>query len=184
MKYNRAWLIAEIAKEDRIKFLLFWGHTASIDGRITETCFSQWWEGNPFTENGITYRTAEHYMMARKAQLFGDEEILEKIIESNSPGEAKKLGRMVRGFEQGVWQSHRCEIVIQGNYLKFAQHETLKAFLLNTNRRIIVEASPRDRIWGIGMGKNNPNAENPIHWQGENLLGFCLMEVRDKLTEN
>lgn len=182
MKYNRDWLIEEIGKGNAFKYLLFWGHSPTKDGSINRACFSQWWEGNPFTEDGITYQTAEHYMMAGKASLFDDEEVLSQIIESKSPGEAKKLGRMVRDFDQEIWEARRCEIVVQGNYLKFSQHDSLLEFLLNTQNRVIVEASPRDRIWGIGMGGNDPNAEIPMNWRGQNLLGFCLMEVRDKLS--
>ncbi|MEM1136252.1 MAG: NADAR family protein [Bacteroidota bacterium] len=181
MKYDKNWLINELNKSERIKFLFFWGHHPSKDGSITATVFSQWWAGHPFVEDSIHYKTAEHYMMARKARLFNDEEMLTEIVASNTPSEAKKLGRMVKNFDQLVWEKHRCEIVIQGNYLKFSQHPELEELLMNTKNRIIVEASPRDRIWGIGIGKNNENAENPAKWRGSNLLGFCLMEVRDML---
>ncbi|MDJ0633261.1 MAG: NADAR family protein [Xenococcaceae cyanobacterium MO_188.B29] len=77
---------------------------------------------------------------------------------------------------------YRSPIVVKGNLAKFSQKEALKEFLLNTKERILVEASPRDRIWGIGLGQNNPDAANPYQWQGLNLLGFALMEVRDILT--
>ncbi|MEL7340872.1 MAG: NADAR family protein [Bacteroidota bacterium] len=181
MKYNRDWLIGELEKGKSPKYLAFWGHRPSLDGSLTKTCFSQWWSGNAFIEDGIIYRTAEHYMMAGKAKLFGDGEIRSQIIESSSPGEAKKLGRKVKNFDQSLWESKRCEIVVRGNYLKFSQNESLKEFLLNTNNRIIVEASPVDKIWGIGMDPNNRNVGNPQNWLGDNLLGFCLMETRDIL---
>lgn len=142
---------------------------------------SQWWEGHPFEEEGVLYRTAEHYMMAGKACLFEDQEIREKILNAPTPGEAKKLGRAVRNFEQAKWNAHRCDIVIQGNYLKFSQHPDLRAYLLQTQSRVIVEASPVDQIWGIGLTKDDPQAHNPHSWKGPNLLGFCLMEVRDRL---
>ncbi|MEO1450326.1 MAG: NADAR family protein [Bacteroidota bacterium] len=181
MQYTRNWLIQQADSQSRLKYLHFWGHKPAPDGLITATCFSQWWEGHPFDENGHTYLTTEHYMMAGKARLFKDDEMLVQILACESPGEAKKLGRQVRNFDQETWKMHRCDIVIQGNYLKFSQHQGLKTFLLQTGERIIVEASPRDRIWGIGMGRNNENAENPEKWRGSNLLGFCLMEVRDRL---
>jgi ribA/ribD-fused uncharacterized protein len=73
--------------------------------------------------------------------------------------------------------------VVEGNLHKFSQDENLKEFLLNTNERILVEASPMDKIWGIGLAADHPNIENPILWKGENLLGFALMEVRDELRK-
>ena len=184
MKYNTNWLLQELQSGDRIKYLFFWGHQPSKDGSIVASCFSQWWDGHPFQEDGLSYRTAEHYMMAGKAKLFGDDEMLAEILKCHSPAEAKKLGRKVRNFDQDTWGKHNTDIVTQGNLLKFSQHPDLKKFILNTGDRVIVEASPRDRIWGIGMGKNNENAENPAKWRGRNLLGFCLMEVRDKLKGN
>ena len=183
MKYNKKWLIAETGKAERIKYLFFWGHRPSENGEISSSCFSQWWAEHPFTENQFEYRTAEHYMMAGKARLFDDQEMLDQILKSDSPGEAKKLGRQVKNFEQQAWEKHSCEIVIQANYLKFSQHPDIQEYLLHTNKRVIVEASPRDAIWGIGMEKNHVNASSPQNWRGKNLLGFCLMEVRDLLKE-
>ncbi|RVU90734.1 NADAR family protein [Flavobacterium columnare] len=162
------------------KFLFFWGHQPSNDGSITKTCFSQWWQSS-FTVDGITYPTAEHWMMAQKAKLFNDEEMFDKIIKANSPHQAKKLGRLVKGFDNEIWNAQRFDIVVQGNYHKFSQNEALKEFLLNTNDRILVEASPVDKIWGIGLTGDDPKANNPKTWNGQNLLGFALMEVRDIL---
>lgn len=185
MKYTRNWLIEKDAKKqptDPLDYLLFYGHQASKDGAITTSCFSQWWSFHPFNSEGNTYLTAEHFMMAGKAKLFKDEEMLAAILGSSTPAEAKALGRKVKQFDQQKWEEKRCEIVVEGNYLKFSQHEDLKTFLLHTGSQIIVEASPRDRIWGIGMGRNNEFATQPANWRGRNLLGFCLMEVRDKLS--
>lgn len=162
------------------KFIFFWGHSPSIDGSITKSCFSQWWN-SPFSDENFTYKTAEHWMMAKKASLFDDIEIHNKIIDAKTPAEAKKLGRAVRNFDELKWNQHRTEIVIQGNVLKFSQHIELKKFLLQTGERILVEASPVDRIWGIGMKDDHPNVSNPMKWGGLNLLGFSLMEVRDIL---
>lgn len=181
MKYTSKWLQTKVENEESLKYLFFWGHQPSKDGSITKSVFSQWWEGHPFSENGINYLSAEHYMMAGKARLFEDEEHLNLILNSNSPAEAKKLGRKVRNFDPQKWEEHRCDIVSQANFLKFGQHEELKSFLLGTKERILVEASPRDRIWGIGMGQNHPSALYPHQWRGKNLLGFCLMEARDRL---
>ena len=184
MKYTRDWLINQIESDVKIKYLFFWGHKPMHDGTLSTTCFSQWWAEHPFIEDNITYLTAEHYMMAGKARLFGDEQMLQAILQSKTAGEAKKLGRNVRNFEQEIWKQHRTDIVIKGNLLKFSQHETLGDFLINTKYRIIVEASPRDRIWGIGMSKEHEAATDPTRWRGANLLGFSLMEVRDRLNNS
>ena len=162
------------------KFLFFWGHQPSKDGTITKTCFSQWWESSFIVEN-IEYKSAEHWMMAKKAKLFNNNEIFEKIIQCKSPAEAKKLGREVKNYNDVIWLKNRFEIVKNGNLHKFSQNQKLLEFLLNTNQRIIVEASPVDPIWGIGMASDHKDVLNPEKWKGLNLLGFALMEVRDEL---
>ena len=179
---NRDELIQIVESGGSVKWLFFWGHTPARDGSVTQSCMSQWWLGHPFCIDGIDYPTAEHYMMAEKARLFDDEVVLSEILESTHPGDAKKLGRKVSGFDPAIWNKHRSEIVVRGNVAKFSQHPDLKTFLLNTKNRILVEASPRDRIWGIGMGKNNPDAKKPDSWRGLNLLGFALMEVRQQIV--
>ncbi len=180
MKYNLNWIKQKAASEKKIKYLFFWGHQPSMDGTTTASCLSQWWECE-FVVDDILYKSAEHWMMAEKARLFKDEEILEKIINCESPGEAKKLGRQVRNFDVEIWNEHRYEIVKQGNHFKFEQNSDLKYFLLSTKNRVLVEASPVDSIWGIGLAKNNRKVYHPSQWQGQNLLGFALMEVRDEL---
>ena len=173
-------LIAEYEKGKRHKFLFFWGHLPSKSGELTASCFSQWWQA-PFLVDSISYNTAEHWMMAQKALLFQDQYAFEKIIAAKSPGEAKALGRQVQAFDEATWQAKRLEIVVTGCCHKFGQHTDLKAFLLATNNRILVEASPVDRIWGIGLAADDERAENPTRWNGLNLLGFALMEARDIL---
>lgn len=180
MRYHLAQTKACHEAGDPLKYLFFWGHQPSKDGSITQSCFSQWWE-QPFEAEGLQYRTAEHWMMAGKARLFNDEEMLAKILVAKSPAQAKKFGREVRGFDQAAWESARYGIVLQGNLYKFGQHAELKDFLLCTGNKILVEASPFDRIWGIGLAKTAPNIEDPYTWKGLNLLGFALMEVRDLL---
>lgn len=165
-----------------MKFLFFWGHTPPENGRINETCFSQWWKCH-FTVDGVEYTCAEQYMMAEKARMFHDEEMLVKILEAKHPKEMKAYGRAVKHFDQAVWENCCCEIVKKGNLAKFSQNPELWNFLKNTGSRILVEASPRDRIWGIGMGRSNPDAECPVKWRGTNLLGFALTEVRDLLAD-
>jgi ribA/ribD-fused uncharacterized protein len=174
MKYN----IENIAPES--KFLFFWGHQPSKDGTITKTCFSQWWLSS-FEVDKVIYKTAEHWMMAKKAELFNDHEVLEKIIKANSPAEVKKFGREVKNYDDKLWLANRYEIVKQGNYHKFSQNKDLKTFLINTKDSVLVEASPVDPIWGIGMASDHKDVLNLEKWRGLNLLGFALMEVRDEL---
>lgn len=177
MNYNLNWLLAQ---QNPLKYLFFWGHRPSKDGTITKTCFSQWWEST-FEVDGIIYNTAEHWMMAQKAKLFGDEEVFEKILKAKSPAEAKKLGRLIRNFDEAIWLSEREKVVVKGNFHKFSQNKELRKFLLQTDKRILVEASPVDTIWGVGLAADDPAIVHPEKWQGLNLLGFALMEVRDKL---
>lgn len=118
-------------------------------------------------------------MMAEKAALFGDEATRRRILDAPNPGAAKVLGREVRGFDDAVWVAHRYGIVVRGTAAKFAQSPDLGAFLRATDTRVLVEASPVDRIWGIGLARDDERAGNPLRWRGLNLLGFALMEVRD-----
>lgn len=181
MNYTKQKLEQDYLAEKKIKFLFFWGHRKSINNEITSSCFSQWWE-QKITVDGIEYLTAEHYMMAEKARLFNDTRAEEKILNSDSPGSAKKYGREVLNFDQEVWEKNRMKIVIKGNYNKFKQNPELEIFLLNTKNRILVESSPVDTIWGIGLDRASEFAPIPKKWRGLNLLGFALMEVRDILT--
>lgn len=164
-----------------LKYLFFWGHRPSWDGTITKTCLSQWFE-SPFDYDGIRYLTAEQFMMAGKARLFNDTLSLDCILESHNPGAIKKLGRAVLGFDEDVWNEARFDIVVRGNMAKFSQNPALQQFLINTGDRVLAEASPTDKIWGIGMSETDPGVENPNLWKGLNLLGFALMEVRRRLT--
>ncbi len=182
MKYSTAWLLDQLAQDAPVKYLFFWGHQPSKDGTITKACLSQWWRAD-FVVAGLTYRSAEHWMMAEKARLFDDEAVLSRILAANSPAEAKKLGREIQGFVPEVWEDHKFEIVKTGNWHKFSQHRDLAAFLRSTGERVLVEASPVDTIWGIGLAADAPDAAHPDRWQGPNLLGFALMEVRDQLRQ-
>ncbi|MCE3226104.1 MAG: ybiA [Bacteroidetes bacterium] len=180
MKYNLEQLKNKFNSGEKLNFLFFWGHQPSKDGTIISSCFSQWWL-TEFTVEGIIYKSAEHYMMSEKARVFGDEVIREKIISCTKPAEAKSLGRKIKNFNEETWLKHRYDIVLNGSFHKFSQNPKLKEFLLNTSERIIVEASPVDPIWGIGMANGNDGIENPNKWKGLNLLGFALMEAREKL---
>jgi ribA/ribD-fused uncharacterized protein len=145
-------------------------------------CLSQWWPA-PFILDGTTFATAEHYMMWRKATLFGDTQSAERILAAAHPHAAKTLGAQVAGFDQRVWNAHRYDVVVAGNLAKFDQHHELGTFLLGTGERVLVETSPVDRIWGIGLAADDPRAGDPARWRGLNLLGFALMDVREILRQ-
>lgn len=175
-------LIEQIAKSKKPKFVFFWGHQKPKSG-ISKACFSQWYPAR-FDEDGMSFATAEHYMMYHKAILFNNSDIASRILQSNHPGEAKKLGREVVGFVEDVWNSKRFDIVVNANKLKFSQNTELGDFLLSTGKRVLVEASPVDKIWGIGLAEDNEFAAVPQKWKGLNLLGYALMEVRSQMVNN
>lgn len=166
-----------VADGARYRYRFFWGHAARPDGQLSESVFSQWWPCR-FEADGQTYTTAEQYMMAGKARLFGDQEMLADILATDHPAACKALGRKVRGFDEAVWGAARFDLVTRGNAAKFGQNPAYREYLLATGDEILVEASPRDRIWGIGMGRNNELAGDPRTWRGRNLLGFALVRAR------
>ena len=181
-KYTKQWLQQEVTEGRKQEFCLFWGHQPSKDGSITKSCLSQWWMEDFYTMVD-SYLYMEQYMMAGKAQLFGDEERRKEILACSDPKQIKALGRKVRGFDQVVWDKFKYSIVLNGNWCKFSQNRELREFLLSTGDSVLVEASPYDRIWGIQLSADTPEAQNPFRWRGENLLGFALMEVRDELRK-
>ena len=173
-------LVAAEARGRPPRFVFFWSERAAGD-RPGPWVLSQWWPA-PFGVDGVTYRTAEAYMMAEKARLFGDDAALAAILAARHPGAAKAAGRLVTPFDSAVWDAHRYDVVLRGNLAKFGTHPDLRAYLLSTAPKVLVEASPVDRIWGIGRAADDPDAARPSRWLGQNLLGFALMEVRERLT--
>ncbi|MEZ4459366.1 MAG: NADAR family protein [bacterium] len=171
-------LQTRIKAGETFDYLFFWGHTAH--GTITKACFSQWYPAE-FKVDGVVYPTAEHWMMAEKARLFEDDHTLAAILATDKPDVAKKLGRKVSPFDAQKWDERRYDAVVEGNVHKFGQHAELRDFLMSTGDQVLVEASPYDKIWGIGMGDKDPRATSPLTWDGLNLLGFALMDVRDQL---
>ncbi len=180
--YSINWLKKKFESEETLKFIFFWGHVNKYNEEVGKFCFSQWYEC-PFVVDSITYKTSEHWMMAQKAKLFNDTEIFEKIINSIKPGEAKELGRQVIGFDETKWNDNRFEIVKQGNIHKFTQNPKLQEYLVKTENRILVEASPVDTVWGIGLTQDSKDINNINAWRGLNLLGFALMETRDYILK-
>ena len=143
---------------------------------------SQWHPSN-FTIDGKAFNCAEQYMMFCKANLFQDTFMTDKIMKSEKPSDHKRLGQQVRNFDAKVWETNKKQIVFTGNLAKFSQNAGLKKKLLATKDSILVEANPKDIIWGVGLSEFDPDIQNPALWRGENLLGTILMEVREKLSD-
>jgi ribA/ribD-fused uncharacterized protein len=174
---NRRDLIDRITAGYVPDYLFFWGHTPAPGHPVGRWLLSQWFPVE-FTVDGQRYRHAEQFMMAEKARMFDDPETLKRILDSVEPADAKKLGRAVRGFDQAAWEARRYDIVVRASVAKFGQHPDLREFLVNTGEKVLVEAAPRDVVWGIGLGGDNPRAQDPARWRGQNLLGFALMDAR------
>ena len=156
-----------ITQTDR--FVLFWGGWPSQ------------WHPARFAVDGVAYSCCEQYMMAEKARVFGDEDALAKVLASESPREQKAIGRRVANFDPAVWTGVCRGIVYAGNLARFSQDPEARATLMATGDRTIVEASPLDRIWGIGLAPDSPRALDPAQWRGTNWLGVALTQVRDTL---
>ena len=143
--------------------------------------FMSQWFPSPFRYGPTLFPTAEHFMMAMKAKLFDDFPAQMAIMSNSDPAAAKALGRRVKGFDPRIWDVVKVATVFAGNWLKFTQHPDLRKELLSTGKAVLVEASPTDRIWGIGMAADDHRVRKPWLWRGSNLLGFVLMEVRDRI---
>ena len=152
-----------------INYMFFWGGM-----------FSNWYiSDDQFTVDGITYNCGEQYMMYQKAMTFNDKETAKKILDEIVPSEQKKLGRLVKNYHDSTWNRVRYNIVKRGLFAKFSQNENLKEYLLKYKGYQIVEASPYDRIWGIGYYEQD--AINNINNWGENLLGKILTELAQEI---
>jgi ribA/ribD-fused uncharacterized protein len=150
-------------------YFFFWKHR-----------LSQWHMVN-FVVDGTTYCNCEQYMMRQKALLFHDTETAEKIMATTNPKTHQQLGRQVKNFDQDVWNGQKEYIVYKANLARFTQSAECRELLLSTGNKTLVEASPYDRVWGIGLGKDDPLAQNESTWKGQNLLGKVLTQVRDEL---
>ena len=180
---NRPELLRRFNTGEAFDFVFFWGHQPKIGQTVDQHCLSQWFAA-PFEIDGILYPTAEHFMMAEKARLFRDATTLAAILQAKDPGTVKSLGRKISGFIQSEWEQQRFEIVVRGNYAKFVQNSALNDYLQSTADCILVEASPYDPIWGIGLAEQDEAVHNPNQWRGLNLLGFAIMAVRANLCND
>lgn len=142
--------------------------------------FSQW-QHSEFVLEDVTFNTAEQAMMYFKAVLFKDDEIAKQILAADDPGKQKALGRRVRNFDSATWDAHREDIVLRANRAKFGQNKGLRRKLFQTGYKLLVEASPLDTIWGIGLDEANARITPPEQWPGQNLLGKIVTQVREEL---
>ena len=139
------------------------------------------WSPHSFKENGVEFKTAEHYLMYRKALTMGDTKSAVDILEAKHPALVKSIGRHVKNWDESKWKLSRTSIMIQALRLKVEQNPVLKTKLMCTGDIVIAEASPTDKIWGIGCSKSDPRACDPKQWPGDNLLGKSWMHVRESM---
>jgi len=160
----------DISVYDSPDYHFFWG------GHCSQ------WMISPFEEFGETFNTAEQFMMAAKAKTFGDEETYALIMAEDDPAEQKKLGKIVKGFTKETWEDVAKDFVTLANYDKFTQNPEYWDFLMEHRGNFFVEASPYDKIWGIGLGIGTLGIENPANWNGKNWLGECINRARDMIV--
>lgn len=157
--------------------------------RVTDTHVFFWsgvfsnWHPSPFVVDGVAYNCSEQYLMAGKARLFGDEEALRWIMGAADPADQKRYGRGVRGFVKEKWDAAARDIMYTALVAKFTSDHELREALMDTGDRLIVEASPQDRIWGIGLHWDDNRCLDPKNWRGTNWLGETLTRVRDDLRK-
>lgn len=151
------------------KFIFFWG-----------SIYSQWCP-SPIVIDGVNYNCTEQYMMAKKALMFSDFDAYREIMLEKQPALQKAMGKRVKGFDKVIWEVYCRKIVYDANYAKFTQNKGMRDELMGTIGKEIVEASPEDKIWGIGMHETHPDIEDKSKWQGTNWLGEAIMQVRNTL---
>lgn len=176
---TRASLTKRCEAGEDFKYVVFWNNEWK--------CLSQFYEA-AFTIDGIRYRTAEHFYMAEKARMFNDEDSLARILASDTPKKAKRIGSKVKAFDRDRWlaNDHARNVAVRGNMAKFSDPENadIRELLLSTGDAVLAEGSPNDTTWGIGMYPDDDRAKIPQEWKGENLLGFALMDARQSLRDD
>ena len=163
--------------ENKEEPVFFWKATGPF------ACFSQWYPCLLTGPRKEQCTSAEQFMMLSKADCFDDEETYKEILAATTQAEIKRLGRAVKNFDENEWNIHKCDIVFRGNWRKFQQNPDLRRILLSTGNRLIVEASPNDAIWGIGLNAAEARRTPERLWPGQNLLGKELMKVRQAIKE-
>lgn len=139
------------------------------------------WYPSHFTANGVAFSSMEQFMMYRKAICFNDEVAAVQILSTSNAARIKALGRQVVNYDESMWNGIRQIVVYEGLTAKFSQNDGLKAKLKATGNAVLVECAVKDRIWGIGLSMNDPDRLNKAKWNGQNLLGYALMMVREYL---
>lgn len=139
------------------------------------------WYPSKFTVNDVDFSSMEQYMMYKKAVCFGDKDMANKILATDDVAEIKAFGRLGANYNESYWNGVRQIVVFEGLTAKFSQNEGLKAKLKATDNSILAECAVKDRIWGIGLSMNNPDRLQIDKWKGQNLLGYALMMVRERL---
>lgn len=154
---------------------------------MNEDCYFFWrgklsqWAKSNFKVDNVEYCCAEQYMMHKKALLFGDCKTAENIMNTTNPKEHQDLGRIVKNFDQAVWDNHKEKIVYEGNYAKFKQNKDFLKLLYETGDKLLVEASPIDKVWGIGLIESDAMKTPKHKWKGQNLLGNILTKLKNDL---
>ena len=141
------------------------------------------WHPAKFKYDNIVFSNSEQAMMYAKAKLMGDNDSIKKIKKTSDPYKVKRLGRSIKPWKEQLWISKRLSLVIDILYAKFSSNETLRNELLGTDDLYLVEASPSDKIWGVGLDESDPAIHNKKNWKGLNLLGEALMQVREKIKK-
>jgi ribA/ribD-fused uncharacterized protein len=180
MRYHLSWLIDQFDKGEYPEVILFWGHLNHNHTKQGEYMLSQWYP-SPFSVNEAVYKSAGQWMMARKALIFGDRKSYKKIMDADTPDQIRFLGGSISGFDETIWSERKYEIVREGNFHKFNQNRKLRAYLMSTGNAVLAQANPFDKVWGIGLSAEAKNISDPYTWEGLNLLGFALMEIREYL---
>lgn len=146
-----------------------------------ENGFLSNWYTSKFEVDGRAFSSMEQFMMYQKAIYFGDEVVAGQILKTDDVARIKELGHMVSGYNENIWNGMRQLIVYEGLVAKFSQNEELKERLLQTGDALLAECAVHDRIWGIGLSMKDEKRFDISQWRGENLLGYALMIVRNKI---